>query len=164
MVRITAFPWRVKIGRMQTTEPSLWWLRSTTFFLAALTAASAAYWLLPGGMPSQHTPLSTSTTEIRPDTQQVARVLGGGQTGTTGTPGGAQADSLASHFKLSGVVADRLQGGIALIAVDEEPAKPYRIGEPVGQTLVLHSVTPRSAALAAGLDAPVSVTLELPVN
>lgn len=164
MVRTPLFSWQARISRMQTPEPSLWWLRSTTFTLAALTAASAVYWGLRGRSTPEQTALSTPTVEIRPDTQQVARVLGGGLLGATSSPGEPQADTLASHFKLSGVVADRLQGGVALIAVDEEPAKPWRIGEPVGHALVLHSVTAHSAALAASLDAPVRVTLELPVN
>jgi general secretion pathway protein C len=148
---------------MQTPAPSIWWLRSTTFTLAALTAASASYWLLqwPAATPPGPSGAALPASTAAPDTQLVARLLGGG-------PAGALADETldppASHFKLSGVVADRQQGGYALIAVDEQPAKPYRVGAPVTETLMLHSVTRRSAALAARLDAPVSVTLELPEN
>jgi general secretion pathway protein C len=149
---------------MQTPELPVWWLRSTTFTLTALTAASVAYWVLQAWSAPARSPQAAPEHEIRADTQLVAQVLGGGPAGAASAPGAPPAEALASHFKLSGVVADRLQGGYALIAVDEEPAKPYRVGEAVGQALVLHSVTPRSAALAPRLDAPVSVTLELPAN
>lgn len=91
----------------------------------------------------------------------VARLLGGGQTGIAA----AQAvtiDTAASRFKLTGVVADRAKGGYALISVDGKPARPYRVGTLVDNALVLQSVAPRSAALAASADAPVSIILDLP--
>jgi general secretion pathway protein C len=69
---------------------------------------------------------------------------------------------VASRFQLTGVVAERSSGGYALIAIDGKPAQPYRVGSPVDDALVLHSVAARSAALAASVDAPVSLTLELP--
>jgi general secretion pathway protein C len=92
------------------------------------------------------------------DPQMVARLLGGGQSAVTVS----LADSVASRFKLSGVVAARNKGGYAVISVDGKPARPYRVGTPVNDGLVLHSVAARSAALAASVDAPVSFTLELP--
>ena len=150
---------------MQTPAPSIWWLRSTTFTLAALTAASASYWLLqwPAAVPPGPSGVAVPASTAAPDTQRVARLLGGGPAAAA-TLADETSDPPARHFKLSGVVADRQQGGYALIAVDEQPAKPYRVGAPVTETLMLHSVTRRSAALAARLDAPVSVTLELPEN
>jgi general secretion pathway protein C len=69
---------------------------------------------------------------------------------------------VASRLKLTGVVANRSQSGYALISIDGQPARPYRVGARVNDALVLHSVAPRSAALAASLDAPVSLTLDLP--
>ena len=92
----------------------------------------------------------------------MARLLGGGLPGAASAAQGAVPASAASRFKLSGVVANRVQGGYALISVDGKAAKPYRVGAPVDDALVLHSVTARSAALAASPDAPVSFTLELP--
>ena len=86
----------------------------------------------------------------------VARLLGGGRTAA------APVESVASRFKLMGVVADLAQGGYALIAIDGKPAKPYRVGAPLDDALVLQSVSKRSAALAPSAEAPASVTLELP--
>jgi general secretion pathway protein C len=70
---------------------------------------------------------------------------------------------LSSRFNLIGVVADRSQHGAALIAVDGRPAKPYRVGSAIDEGLVLQSVAPRSAVLAASPSGPPVVTLEMPV-
>ena len=145
---------------MQTHAQNLWWLRMATFSLAALAAASASYWALkwtasPPAGPSAELIISGPT---QVDPLVVTRLLGGGQTGAAAVV----PDNAASRLKLIGVVADRLGRGYALIASADQPAKPYRVGARVNDTLVLQSVAPRSAALAASLDAPVSFTLELP--
>lgn len=162
MFRITHQALRARISPMHTPEPSIWWLRITTLSLAALTAASVTYWVLPwfATTPSAPRAALVQANVAPPDPQAVARVLGGGQTTTTGETAG----ELASHFKLSGVVVEPPPGGYAVITVDDQPPKPFRVGDSVGEGLVLHSVTPHSAALAVRLDAPVSVTLDLPEN
>jgi general secretion pathway protein C len=63
---------------------------------------------------------------------------------------------------LLGVLADRQQGGAALIAVDGKAAKPYRVGATVDGNLVLQSVAGRHAVLAESVDGPAQITLELP--
>jgi general secretion pathway protein C len=70
--------------------------------------------------------------------------------------------SVSSRFQLLGVVADSDGRGAALIAVDGKPPKPYRVGAAVDENLVLQSVAPRRATLAASTSAPAAVTLELP--
>jgi general secretion pathway protein C len=147
---------------MQTHSPSLglWRQRIVTFVVAALAAASATLWTLKGTntatSPAAGAVIQTETRLADPAT--VGRLLGGGQPSAPSVV----VDSAASHFKLTGVVADRAQGGYALIAVDGQPAKPFRVGARLNEALVLHSVTARSAALAASKTAPVSVTLDLP--
>lgn len=145
---------------MKTALLSLWWLRIATFSLAALAAASATYWVLKwqATAPSTLTAAVVYTAPPAADPQIVARVLGGGQA----SPSTKLVSSAASHFKLSGVLANRANGSYALISVDGKPAKPYRVGTQVNDDLVLHSVAPRSASLATSLQAPVSVMLELP--
>jgi len=145
---------------MKTALLSLWWLRIATFSLAALAAASATYWVLKwqATVPASLTAAMVYTAPPAADPQVVARLLGGGQTGVSAK----LVSSAASHFKLSGVLADRASSSYALISVDGKPAKPYRVGAHVNDDLVLHSVAARSASLATSLDAPVSVTLELP--
>lgn len=145
---------------MQTHVPQLWWLRLATFSLAALASASAAYWVLQWKTPA---PASVGAPPVLAparmlDPQAVARLLGGGQSAAAAPA----APSLASRLKLLGVVANQAHGGSALIAVDGKPARPFRVGAVVTDSLVLHSVGPRSAALATDRQAPVALTLELP--
>ncbi len=147
---------------MQTHSTQLWQVRLVTFLVAALAAASAAYWGLKLAAPASvngHAALAFADAPPA-DTQAVARLLGGGQAAAAAPE--APVEMAASRFKLIGVVADRAHGGYALIAIDGKPARPYRVGAPVDEALVLQSVAPRSAALAPRMDAPPSMTLELP--
>jgi len=128
-----------------------------------MAAASTTYWVLKWigtGYPSQ-TAAIVAPSSIQSDSQVVARLLGGSQTVSRAGPG-MPVDILASRFKLTGVVAGRSSSGYALISIDGKPAKPYRVGAQVTEVLVLHSVAPRSASLAASLEGPVTLTLELP--
>ncbi len=147
---------------MKTQSLRLWWLRIATFLLAALAAASAAYWVLKWSAPASANRTSSAALNFsrtaQTDPQVVARLLGGGQKAVVGL-----VESAASRFKLIGVVANRAHGGYALISVDGKPARPYQVGAAVNETTVLKSVAARSAALAANADGPVSLTLELPV-
>ena len=145
---------------MKTALLSLWWLRIATFSLAALAAASATYWVLKwqATVPSSLTAAVIYSAPPAADPQVVARLLGGGQTAVSAK----RVDSAASHFKLSGVLVNQASGDYAVISVDGKAAKPYRVGAPVNDDLVLQSVAARSAALAPSRDAPVAVTLELP--
>lgn len=145
---------------MPSLPHNIWWLRIATFSLAALAAASAAYWALNLSAPASVTPsdqvFPDATAKANP--QALARLLGGGEVSTAPVT----SDISARRFKLTGVVANRGQGGYALIAIDDQPAKPYPVGSQVSDKLILQSVAPRSAALALDREAPVSVTLELP--
>ena len=63
-----------------------------------------------------------------------------------------------------GVLAGQQSGGgAALIAVDGQPAKPFRVGAVVVDgELVLQSLGRREARLGASRGAPTTLTLELP--
>jgi general secretion pathway protein C len=71
-------------------------------------------------------------------------------------------DSGASRFKITGVVAGKNDQGYALIAVDGKPARPFKVGSQVNDTLLLQSVNKSGAALAASLDGPIAFRLDLP--
>lgn len=146
---------------MQIHPHPLWWLRIATFSLAALAAASASYWVLKwvAMAPSGQALAVVFPSPDPTDPQAVARLLGGGQ---VGAPLVQPVIAAPSRFKLTGVVAGPRQQGYALISIDGQPAQPFRVGAPVGDALVLQSVTTRGAALAASLDAPKSLSLELP--
>ena len=140
-----------------------WTVRAVTFLVWAAAAASAVYWGLKVAANNPSVPqVPAATRQAAPaDPAAVARLLGhsAGAGAPTTT---AAAPSAASRFNLVGVVADRSQQGAALIAVDGKPPKPYRVGSPVDESLVLKSVQARRAVLAASVDGPAVVTLELP--
>ncbi len=148
----SAFPGTVPGGRA--------WPRAVTLLVWALAAASVAYWAMrlsapSGGMVAA--PLAEPAAAPS-DPTTIARLLGATPMAVAMTP----ALQAPSRFVLTGVVADRRQGGAALIAVDGKPAKPYRVGAEIEQGLVLRSVDARRAVLAPRVDAPATVTLELP--
>ncbi len=148
---------------MKTPTSSVWWLRIATFSVAALAAASAAYWVLKWSAGAPAAPglaaAASSSRSVQSDPQLVARLLGGGQKAIAV----ALSDSAASRFKLMGVAALGASRGYALISVDGKPARPYGVGAAVNDSLVVRSVAPRSADLASRIDAPTSFTLELPI-
>jgi len=146
---------------MQTNVYGIWRVRVATFALFALAAASATFWALrAGGGGASTAPVPAMTTQPALDSRAVARALGGGVV-QAAAAAGAPAPA-ARRFALLGVVADRSSGGAALISVDGKPAKPFRVGASVDGRLILQSVQGRRAVLAAGVDAPAEVTLELP--
>ncbi len=148
---------------MQTNTLDLWGLRLVTLLLAALAVGSTAYWGLrwaPGQSEAREEPAATHAMPAGVDTEALARFLSGAPA-TVKVESGLPVVSASSRFKLTGVVA-RPRNGQALIAIDGKPARPFRVGAPVTDDLVLHSVAPRSASLAPSPDGPVTITLELP--
>ena len=146
---------------MQAYPHPLWTLRITTFALAALAAASAAYWVLNGVAVAPAAPAAALIVSgpAPVDPQAVARLLGGGGVSVQA----ASAVQVApSRYTLTGVVAGSSQRGYALISVDGQPARPFSVGSPVGDALVLQSVSARSAVLGATREAPSALKLDLP--
>lgn len=148
---------------MVTTMPSSSAARAAAFALWMLAAGSAVFWglRLSGGTP----PIRAVAAGGRPpppvDPAAVTRLLGGGAPAATAVA----APSLASRFALVGVVAGaRSGGGAAVISVDGKPAKPFRVGSPVEEGLVLQSVKGRTAVLAPGMQGPATLTLEVPLR
>ena len=146
------------------TQTSLWWLRGTTFLMAALAVASATVWGLKLSAPAPLTQVASVAAPglVSSDTQAWVRLLGGQKAGTSPAAEVAATDVSSTRFKLMGVVAGLSRHGYALIATDGKPAKPYRVGASVEYGLVLKSVSPRSAELSRPLEAPAGLTLELP--
>ena len=100
---------------------------------------------------------------VAPDAQAMARLLGVPAAGAAAAR--APAASLTSRFALIGVLAGRSSGGgAALIAVDGQPAKPFRVGAVVDEGLVLQSLHPRQARLGASVDGPATLTLDMPAK
>jgi general secretion pathway protein C len=81
---------------------------------------------------------------------ELARLLGGEPSQQVAAP------VVASRFKLVGVVAPRAgqapndtHASVALIAIDDRPPRPYRIGARIDGDTVLQAVGHRSASLGA---------------
>jgi general secretion pathway protein C len=136
-------------------------VRLATLVLWLLAAGSCVYWGLR--MAPRATPAAVaapSRPAFAADPAAVARFLGASPVLASGPT--QPAVSLASRFTLTGVVASRSNRGAALIAIDGKPARPYRVGAPIDEGLVLQSVEGRRAVIAATAGGPPVLTLELP--
>jgi general secretion pathway protein C len=67
-----------------------------------------------------------------------------------------------AQYQLLGIIAQGAKQGSALIGIDGQPPKPYRVGERLTDNLVLQSVKARSAILASDVNATDGISLELP--
>jgi general secretion pathway protein C len=147
---------------MLTPTPATWTVRGATFALWALAAASVVYWGLKlGGSGSSVAARVAPPRQVAAvDPAAIARLLGSSPLAAAAP---AAMPSLASRLQLVGVVAGVSSGGgAAVISVDGKPARPYRVGTPIEEGLVLQSVQGRRAVLAAQADGPALLTLELP--
>jgi general secretion pathway protein C len=141
---------------------SRWWpvLAAALFWLGV--GLSAGYWVLQAWgrtpvVPVAGAPLLGS----EPDSALVARALG--VQGPVSVVSEAAA-APASRYSLLGVVAsgDSSRQGAALIAVDDQPARPYRVGAVLEGGLVLQSVGRATARLGPSVSGPATVELALP--
>jgi len=140
---------------------SRWAVAGTTFLLWALVAGSAVFWGLRMSARPGAAPAGAAVTRPPPpaDPAAVARLLGA----APATAAAPAAPALASRLVLVGVVAGATSHqGVALIAVDGKPAKPFRVGAAIDEGVVLQSVQGRRAVLAQGANDPSALTLELP--
>jgi general secretion pathway protein C len=149
---------------MMTNSYSKWGVRLGTLALWALAGASVVYWgLRLSARPVGLTVPVVAPAAAAPDAQAMARLLGVPAAGAAAAR--APAASLTSRFALIGVLAGRSSGGgAALIAVDGQPAKPFRVGAMVDEGLVLQSLDPRQARLGASMDGPATLTLDMPAK
>ena len=142
---------------MPTISNNKWWLHGVTLGVWALAAISAMFWglkFVPAPKVPAAQPLPGAS--VAADPRAVARLLG------AHSQGPAVAGSSESRYALLGVVADLEHHGAALIAVDGKLPKPFSVGAKVDDGLLLQSVAPRQAFLGPSLEAPASVTLDLP--
>lgn len=149
------------IAGMVSNPGNRWAVAAGTFVLWGLVAASAVYWGVKLSSSTATGPLAPPAPSAPPsDPAAIARLLGATSTAAAAAP----AASLSSRFTLLGVVAEADGGGAALISVDGKPPKPYRVGATVDEGLVLQSVQPRRATVAASMQATPALTLELPLR
>jgi general secretion pathway protein C len=136
--------------------------RAAAFVLWALVAATAVFWLLSltaQGTSVPHAVLADP--QNLPLRAELSRVLG--STPTAAAPE-VTPPELSSRFVLSGVMAPKTKegNGLALIAVDGQPPRPYSLGTHLDSNWVLLAVGLRSASIGPA-GGPPSLTLELPL-
>lgn len=126
-----------------------------------LAGLSAGYWVLLAWGRSPVTPVSAmAPAQVVADNVAVARTLGA--VPAAAAPVGAPVSAAPTRYNLLGVVAVGSRDGAALIAIDGQPPRPYRIGASVDGGLVLQSVTRTTVRLGPSLQAPTSVELTVP--
>jgi general secretion pathway protein C len=134
---------------MLRNSPSIWAPRLAAFSMAALLCASLVFWILRlqasaftlGVVP----PLQSASVAITQaiDKDVLAKVLGAEQRAIP-----ASSPDENSAYRLVGVVAGGTGQGAALIAIDGQPPKAYKVGAIVKEGKVLQSVERSSAVLA----------------
>ena len=134
-------------------------LRIVTLVLAALVVLSVSFWVLKMMQGASTTAAPTTLAAATPsDPKALARALGGGISPTTQ----AEPALSASNLILQGVIAHGTQRGVALIAVNGKPAKPFVVGAAVDADWVLQSLSTRSATLKNAAGTAGERVLELP--
>lgn len=147
---------------MVTLSRNPWSPRIAAGFLWAGAAALAVFWGLKLSAPRQVSavPQAGNAPAVQADAAAMGRVFGV-QDGAVAAPTIAP-----TRWRLMGVMAGKNSGGgAAIIALDDKPAKVYRVGSPVVDGLVLQTLqsdAPRAVTLGASVDGPASVTIELP--
>lgn len=149
------------------------WNRLATFVVWLLAAGSAVFWALKfvrGPVaPVTAAIASPSASSFSVDPQALAKGLGGGQVTPNPSAAGLSPSVQAiqaSRFVLTGVVVDNAKKstGVALIAVDGKPPRPYRVGAVLADGAILHSVSAGRAMLTVSSGEAPSLTLELPTQ
>ena len=140
-------------------DSNTWTLRLFTFIVWAAVGLCVAYWAFKfvTTKPVEAT-AAVALPAVVVDTKAIAKLLGATDniaTQAINTPANAK-------FSLFGLAATSTGHGIALIAIEDKPAKPYRVGAKVTDDLVLKSISKVNAILAVSLSAPDGPKLELP--
>jgi general secretion pathway protein C len=126
------------------TKGANFWPGAWAALLGCAAAASVVFWVLnfPSGMSVQGLPLVQSIGPANSSSSvHMAKVLGH----VAALPKVPTQNS--AQYKLMGVIASSTGQGSALIAVNGEPPKAFRVGDDVNQGVQLVSLTPKQARL-----------------
>jgi len=140
---------------------ALWRVRLVTLGVAALAAASVVFWGLNIGAL---TPVQVNTAALATaEAEAVDWAASAGALGATKNSEAPAARALnAQRWVLTGVVRAGTSEGMALIAAEGQPAKPYRLKSRLEEGLFLVALEPRLAHLGPSPEGPVSISLTLP--
>jgi len=151
---------------MARRRNQLWGLRLTTLAFWALAAASAVYWGLRLTALSYEHASSTAVPQafepLTVNAQAITRLLGATSTVAASAVVPQHTPAPASRFVLKGILAGTTgSSGAALIAIDGQPAKPYRIGAEIAPGLMLQSLERRQARLGASMQEASTLVLDM---
>ena len=136
------------IRRLSAVRLSLAPLLTGLLWCAAALGAGYWFWHFPATSASLSVSAPWAPNEAaEPATRQLPRVLGVSVAAVT-------ADTDAPRVQLVGVIASLSGQGSALIALDGQAPKPYRVGQAVGEGLVLQRLSPQRAQLGSSLSGP----------
>jgi general secretion pathway protein C len=144
--------------------------RWMTVVVWALAAAAAVSWGLRVFVQPAPVPAGALVADATPLLQaDLTRLLGADPPPASTAAPEAAAPPPSARFALLGVVAPRsatgqarsTREGVALIAVDDRPARAFRVGARIEGDTVLQSVSARGAELGPR-GGPVQVALQLP--
>jgi general secretion pathway protein C len=116
----------------------------------------ALQWSALDASPRQAQASPPAVSEV--NTAAVAQTLGAAPVQALAAP------TLASRFQLLGVMAGDASQAAALIAVDGQAAKPFRVGAVVADGWVLQSAHDRRVSLGATANGAQTLVLELPAK
>lgn len=138
-------------------------LRSGAAIAAGLlwlaASLSAGYWFLQIKGHSAWTPVQgLAPSAPQADADSVARALGA----LAPAIQAEVAPAAPARLQLLGVVVQGRALGAALIAVDGQPPRPWRVGATLADGLVLQSIDRRSVRLGESRTGPSTLELEMP--
>ncbi|GAA6143302.1 type II secretion system protein N [Hydrogenophaga sp. 5NK40-0174] len=132
-------------GGMLTSGQSSGWPAALAALLWLLVALSATYWGLRWAGRSEWTPVNTSLqSPVEANPVAVAMLLDS----TPADAPEAEAPVVQTRLALMGLVNQRGEEGAALIAIDDKPPRPYRVGSVVADGLILRSVSAQGVRLS----------------
>jgi general secretion pathway protein C len=140
------------------------WAALAAGLLWLAAGLSAGYWGLAVMGRSPATPVAATPQPVpAADPATVAHALGA-RDAPAGAPepNPAPVAAAPARYALLGVVAAGGRGGAALIAVGDQPARPFRVGATVDAGLVLQAVERRAVRLGPSVSGPTTVELALP--
>lgn len=126
------------------------------------------FWGIRFFVHSAPAPMQVATADVATLTRgDLSRLLGSDPVVQAPVQSPGMAQQLVGRLRLTGVAAPRQQGGpgLAVISVDGNPPRVYRVGALIDSNMVLHDVSMRTATVAMaqnGSEPASEVVLEMP--
>lgn len=155
--------WKRSLARpAEGVGASLWWPALAAGSLWLAMGLSAGFWGLRLWAAAPLAPLPAAPLPlVQFSAESVGRALGERPSAGAEDEGPAPV-TMASRLRLLGVVAQGGAQGVALIAMDSQPPRPYVVGAAVAEGLVLQAIGRKTARLGPASGASTGFELSLP--